>query len=214
MTIRLMLVDDHKILRDALRAVLEHEADIVLVAETDDPNKVISLAREHQPDIVVMDIGLPQTSGIEVTRRLLQELPTIKVLGLSTFSERRIILEMLDAGASGYVVKSAGQDELLRAIRALSLGRTYLCPEVSAVVVNTMRGRKISEKPQDEQLGRREREVLKLLAEGSTSPEIASVLNIATSTVEVHRRNIMAKLDLHSVAELTKYAIRQGITST
>jgi len=209
-----MLVDDHKILRDALRAVLEHEADIVLVAETDDPNKVISLAREHQPDIVVMDIGLPQTSGIEVTRRLLQELPTIKVLGLSTFSERRIILEMLDAGASGYVVKSAGQDELLRAIRALSLGRTYLCPEVSAVVVNTMRGRKISEKPQDEQLGRREREVLKLLAEGSTSPEIASVLNIATSTVEVHRRNIMAKLDLHSVAELTKYAIRQGITST
>lgn len=214
MTIRLMLVDDHKILRDALRAVLEHEADMVLVAETDDPNKVISLAREHQPDIVVMDIGLPQTSGIEVTRRLLQELPTIKVLGLSTFSERRIILEMLDAGASGYVVKSAGQDELLRAIRALSLGRTYLCPEVSAVVVNTMRGRKISEKPQDEQLGRREREVLKLLAEGSTSPEIASVLNIATSTVEVHRRNIMAKLDLHSVAELTKYAIRQGITST
>ena len=214
MTIRLMLVDDHKILRDALRAVLEHEADIVLVAETDDPNKVISLAREHQPDIVVMDIGLPQTSGIEVTRHLLQELPGIKVLGLSTFSERRIILEMLDAGASGYVVKSAGQDELLRAIRALSLGRTYLCPEVSAVVVNTMRGRKISEKPQDEQLGRREREVLKLLAEGSTSPEIASVLNIATSTVEVHRRNIMAKLDLHSVAELTKYAIRQGITST
>lgn len=214
MTIRLMLVDDHKILRDALRAVLEHEADIALVAETDDPNKVISLAREHQPDIVVMDIGLPQTSGIEVTRHLLQELPGIKVLGLSTFSERRIILEMLDAGASGYVVKSAGQDELLRAIRALSLGRTYLCPEVSAVVVNTMRGRKISEKPQGEQLGRREREVLKLLAEGSTSPEIASVLNIATSTVEVHRRNIMAKLDLHSVAELTKYAIRQGITST
>ena len=205
MTIRLMLVDDHKILRDALRAVLEHEADIALVAETDDPNKVISLAREHQPDIVVMDIGLTH---------LLQELPTIKVLGLSTFSERRIILEMLDAGASGYVVKSAGQDELLRAIRALSLGRTYLCPEVSAVVVNTMRGRKISEKPQGEQLGRREREVLKLLAEGSTSPEIASVLNIATSTVEVHRRNIMAKLDLHSVAELTKYAIRQGITST
>ena len=103
---------------------------------------------------------------------------------------------------------------IVAAVGALSLGRTYLCPEVSAVVVNTMRGRKISEKPQGEQLGRREREVLKLLAEGSTSPEIASVLNIATSTVEVHRRNIMAKLDLHSVAELTKYAIRQGITST
>ena len=213
MTIRLMLVDDHKILRDALRAVLEHESDIFLVTDTDDPNKVIPLAREYRPDIVVMDIGLPQISGIEVTRHLLQELPGIKVLGLSTFSERRIILEMLDAGASGYVVKSAGQEELLRGIRALAMGRTYLCPEVSAVVVNTMRGRKLSEKPKGEQLGRREREVLKLLAEGRTSPEIASELTIATSTVEVHRRNIMAKLDLHSVTELTKYAIRQGITS-
>lgn len=212
MTIRLMLVDDHKILRDALRAVLEHEADIVLAAETDDGNEVIRLAHERKVDIVVMDIGLPQVSGIEITRRLLQEIPGIKVLGLSSFSDRRIILEMLDAGASGYVVKSAGQDELLRAIRALSQGRTYLCPEVSAVVINTMRGRKASDKPQGEQLGRREREVLKLLAEGQTSPEIAGALHIATSTVEVHRRNIMGKLDLHSVAELTKYAIRQGIT--
>lgn len=214
MTIRLMLVDDHKILRDALRSVLEHEGDIVLVAETDDPTKVIELARQKRPDIVIMDIGLPQISGIQATRLLLQAQPEIKVLALSTFSERRIILEMLDAGASGYVVKSAGQDELLRAVRALSIGRTYLCPEVSAVVINTMRGRKISDKPQGEQLGRREREVLKLLTEGHTSPEIAGTLNIATSTVEVHRRNIMAKLDLHSVAELTKYAIRQGITST
>ncbi|PKO87896.1 MAG: DNA-binding response regulator [Betaproteobacteria bacterium HGW-Betaproteobacteria-10] len=213
MTIRLMLVDDHKILRDALRAVLEHEADIALVAETDDPTKVVELARQHQPDIVIMDIGMPQISGIEATRHLLNALPATKVLALSTHSERRIILEMLDAGASGYVVKSAGQDELLRAVRALSIGRTYLCPEVSAVVINTMRGRKISDKPQGEQLGRREREVLKLLTEGHTSPEIAGMLNIATSTVEVHRRNIMAKLDLHSVAELTKYAIRQGITS-
>lgn len=214
MTIRLMLVDDHKILRDALRAVLEHETDIVLVAETDDASDVIRLVQAHRPDIVVMDIGLPKVSGIEITRHLLQEFPGIKVLALSSFSERRIILEMLDAGASGYVVKSAGQDELLRAVRALSLGRTYLCPEVSAVVINTMRGKKISDKPQGEQLGRREREVLKLLAEGCTSPEIASTLNIATSTVEVHRRNIMAKLDLHSVAELTKYAIRQGITGS
>lgn len=174
---------------------------------------VLRLARERQPDIVVMDIGLPQVSGIKVTRQLLAELPSIKVLALSTFSERQIILEMLDAGASGYVVKSAGQEEFLRAIRALSLGRTYLCPEVSAVVINSVRSRKDAKKPQGEQIGRREQEVLKLLAEGKTSPEIGATLNIATSTVEVHRRNIMSKLDLHSVAELTKYAIRQGITS-
>ena len=213
MTIRLMLVDDHKILRDALRAVLEHEPEINLVAETDDPKDVLRLARERHPDIVVMDIGLPQVSGIEVTRNLLQEMPSIKVLALSSFSDRRIILEMLDAGASGYVVKSAGQDELLRGIRALSLGRTYFCSEVSAIVINSVRGKKTSNKPQSEQLGRRELEVLKLLAEGHTSPQIGAALHIATSTVEVHRRNIMGKLDLHSVAELTKYAIRQGITS-
>ena len=214
MTIRVLLVDDHKILRDALKGVLEREQDIAVVGEANDGAEGVRLARELQPDLVLMDIGLPILGGIDAARTLLVEHPQIKVVALSTFSDRRIVLLMLDAGARGYVVKSAGQDELLRAIRALSLGRTYLCPEVSAVVVNTMRGRKISEKPQGEQLGRREREVLKLLAEGSTSPEIASVLNIATSTVEVHRRNIMAKLDLHSVAELTKYAIRQGITST
>lgn len=213
MSVRLMLVDDHKILRDALRAVLEREAEFAVVAETDNPKEVIRLAREQSPDIVVMDIGLPLVSGIEVTRLLLQALPDIKVLALSTYSDRRTILEMLDAGASGYVVKSAGQDELLCAIRALALGRTYLCPEVSAVVINSVRGRNASSKPQGEHLGRREQEVLKLLAEGFTSPEIAGQLNIATSTVEVHRRNIMGKLDLHSVAELTKYAIRQGLTS-
>lgn len=213
MTIRLMLVDDHKMLRDALRAVLEHEPEISLVAETDEAKDVLQLVRERLPDIVVMDIGLPRISGIEVTRQLLKEFPAIKVLALSSFSERRIILEMLDAGASGYVVKTAGQDELLRAIRALAMGRTYLCPDVSAVVINSVRGRKSSNKPQGEQLGRREQEVLKLLSEGRTSPEIGQILHIATSTVEVHRRNIMAKLELHSVAELTKYAIRQGLTN-
>lgn len=121
---------------------------------------------------------------------------------------------MLDAGAMAYVVKSAGRDELLRAIRSVAQNRLYLCPEVSALAIESIVGRKSFEKPRSDKLGRREQEVLQLLAEGKSSPEIAATLYIATSTVEVHRRNIMRKLDLHSVAELTKYAIRSGLTST
>lgn len=213
MSIRVMLVDDHKILREALHSVLEREKDIQLLEDANDGNEAQRLARTQKPDVVVMDIGLPSVSGIEVTRRLLREHPDIRVLALSTFSDRRMVLQMLDAGASGYIVKSAGRDELLRGIRALAQGRNYLCPEVSAVVVDSVRSKRADDKPEGERLGRREREVLRLLADGSTSPEIAGTLHIATSTVEVHRRNIMRKLDLHSVAELTKYAIRNGLTS-
>ncbi|MCX9158500.1 response regulator transcription factor [Niveibacterium sp. 24ML] len=213
MTIRVMLVDDHKILRDALHSVLEREPDVSVVAGASDGNEALSLMEACKPDVVVMDIGMPGIGGVETTRRLLRDFPTARVLALSTYSDRRIVLQMLEANASGYVVKSAGRDELLRAIRAVSQGRTYLCPEVSAIVVDSMRGKRPVEKPRADRLGRRELEVLRLLAEGQTSPEIATTLYIATSTVEVHRRNIMRKLDLHSVAELTKYAIRNGLTT-
>ncbi|MBA4092987.1 MAG: DNA-binding response regulator [Candidatus Accumulibacter sp.] len=215
MAIRIMLIDDHKILRDALKTVLEREHDIVLAGEASDGTEALKLVRENRPDVVVMDVGMPNMGGIETTRALLAEHPGLRVLALSTYSDRRIVLQMLDAGACGYVVKSAGRDELLRAIRAVAQGRTYLCPEISAVVIDTVRGGKKSiDKNGDIRLGRREREVLQLLAEGCTSPIIAGRLHIATSTVEVHRRNIMRKLDLHSVAELTKYAVRNGLTSS
>lgn len=215
MAIRIMLIDDHKILRDALKTVLDREHDIVLAGEASDGTEALKLVRESRPDVVVMDVGMPNMGGIETTRALLAEHPGLRVLALSTYSDRRIVLQMLDAGACGYVVKSAGRDELLRAIRAVAQGRTYLCPEISAVVIDTVRGGKKSiDKNGDIRLGRREREVLQLLAEGCTSPIIAGRLHIATSTVEVHRRNIMRKLDLHSVAELTKYAVRNGLTSS
>lgn len=214
MSIRIMLVDDHKILRDALRTVLEREHDIVLAGEANDGAEALRLIREAEPDVVVMDVGMPNMGGIETTRALLGEHPDLRILALSTFSDRRIVLQMLDAGASGYVVKSAGRDELLRAIRAVAQGRTYLCPDVSAIVVESVCGKKAPDKNGETRLGRREREVLQLLAEGCTSPIIAGRLHIATSTVEVHRRNIMRKLDLHSVAELTKYAVRNGLTSS
>jgi len=212
MSIRLMLVDDHRMLREALRGILEKAGDIVLVAEADDGPAALALALEFAPDVVVMDIGLVGMSGIEATRRMLAENPGIKVLGLSTFADRRMVRQMLEAGARGYVVKSAGSEELLRGIRAVAQGETYLYAEAAAAIVDSLRKQSLQGK-QSETLGRREREVLQLLAGGKTSAQIAEELRIATSTVEVHRRNIMRKLDLHNVAELTKYAIREGLTS-
>lgn len=214
MEIRVMLVDDHAILREALRHVLEMESDISVVAEASDASEALLLAGQVAPDVVVMDIGMPGMDGIEATRRLLAEGRGARVLALSTYLDRRIIQRMLEAGASGYVVKSAGSDDLLRGIREASRGNTYLSPDVAAIIVKSMQTRQPAGEPRGGQLGRREREVLALLAEGHSSPEIAVRLHIATSTVEVHRRNIMRKLDLHSVAELTKYAIRQGLTES
>jgi two-component system NarL family response regulator len=214
MAIRILLADDHKILREALKGILEREHDIALVGEANDGAETIKLTREVHPDIVLMDIGMPVMGGIEAARILLAEQPELKVIALSTYSDRRIVLQMLDAGARGYIVKSAGRDELLRGIRAVSLGRIYLCPDASAVLVDSVRTKNPSKPFASEHLGKREREVLQLLAEGHTSPTIGKKLHIATSTVEVHRRNIMRKLELHSIAELTKYAIRNGLTSS
>ena len=212
MNIRLMLVDDHRMLREALRGILEKAGDIEVVAEADDGATAIELARALVPDVVVMDIGLVGMSGIEATRRMLAENAGIKVLGLSTFADRRMVLQMLQAGARGYVVKSAGSEELLRGIRAVALGETYLYAEAAAAIVDSLR-KQSPPGMHSETLGRREREVLQLLASGKTSAQIAEALHIATGTVEVHRRNIMRKLDLHNVAELTRYAIREGLTS-
>ena len=212
MSIRVLLVDDHKILRDALRSVLERESDMTVIGEARNGSDALKLIEATRPDVAVMDVGMPEMGGIRTTIALQSEYPEVRVLALSTFFDRRIVLQMLGAGASGYIVKSAGSDELLRGIRSVFAGKNYLCPEVSQIVVDSVRGAKSFEKINGDQLGRRENEVLKLLAEGLTSPEIGLRLHIATSTVEVHRRNIMRKLDLHSIAELTKYAIRQGLT--
>ena len=207
-----MLVDAQRILREGLRILLGNAADIIQVAEADTGTAALARAREFAPDVVVMDIALPGMSGIETTRRILAENPGIKVLGLSAFADRRMVLRLLEAGARGYVDKSAGSEELLRGIRAVAKGETFLYAEAAAALVDSLRKRSMRRK-RSETLGRREREVLQLLAGGKSSAQIAGALSIATGTVEVHRRNIMRKLDLHNVADLTRYAIREGLTS-
>ena len=210
MSIRVALVDDHKILRQALRALLEKEEDIEVVGEAGEGCEALRLAAEFAPDLVIMDIGMPGVNGIEITRQLLKCQPTVKVIALSASSDKRSVLDMLEAGASGYIIKAAAGDELVKAIHSVCKDESYLCPEVSAMLVDAVRDRC---EGGEVSLGRRERQVLALLAEGIRSPEIAVRLQITVNTVEVHRRNIMRKLGLHGVAELTKYAIREGLTS-
>jgi len=214
--IRVMLADDHRIMREALRSVLEQEPDIEVVAEAKDGIEALRLTDESAPDLIVMDIGMPGLDGIEVTRRVCKAHPAVKVVALSTYSDRRIAQQMLEAGASGYVIKSAGGDELLRAVRAAMRDELYLCPEIAGIMteVGRMRGteqRRQRKRPMERRLGQREREVLQLLSDGRTAAEIAARLNIAATTVEAHRRNIMRKLDVHSTAQLTTYAILNGL---
>ena len=209
MDIRVMIADDHKILADSLSLLLENEKDIKVVGIVNNGRAALELATSLKPDAIVMDIGMPGMNGIEATRRLLAVHPKIKVIALSGFSQKQYVLEMLEVGASAYLIKENAASELVRALRAVMNGQKYLCPDIAATVVDNTGHNPMSGIPQ---LGPREREVLQLLAEGDTSPIIAKRLFISTSTVDVHRRNIMKKLDLHNVAELTKYAVRNGLT--
>ena len=209
--IRLLLADDHKVVREALRSVLEVEPDIEVVGEAGDGAAALQLVRALLPCVVVMDIVMPGIDGIEATRRIVAETPGVRVLALSTHFDRRIVAQMLEAGAIGYVVKSAGRAELLQGIRSVAAGKPYLCQEIASILIKSPNGGEAG--GAETRLGRREVEVLHLIVEGHTSAEIAVRLFIATGTVEVHRRNIMRKLNLHNIADLTKYAIRQGLIS-
>ena len=174
----------------------------------------VELARSLEPDVVVMDVAMKDLNGIEATRQMRSALPNVKVIALSSHSDSRYVNAMLDAGACGYVLKANAYDDLRRALEAAQQGKSYLCPDVTESVVGaSLRERKLNRAPAHASLSPREREVLQLLAEGLSSPEIGQRLFVATSTVETHRRNVMRKLRIHSVADLTKYAIREGLTS-
>lgn len=214
MSVRVLLVDDHKMMRDGLRALLAGASDIEVVGEACDGRTALDLVRTLAPDVVVMDVGMPDLNGIEATRRIRTEFERVSVIGLSTHTDGRSVRHMLDAGAHGYVVKIAAHDELLRAVRAASQGKIYLSPEIAGLIVERASNpNPAAEVSAYSALGSREREVLQLVAEGKTSAETASEMHISIKTVETHRRNIVQKLGLHGTAELTKYAIREGLTS-
>lgn len=210
MKLRIVLADDHQMFRHALRALLENDPGIEVVGEAADGEALLRLIEQTPVDIVCIDIGMPGMNGIEATRRLHAVRPDIRVIGLSAYADRQFVIDLLNAGAHGYVTKADASDELLRAIHNVRQGRTYLCPDVAGAIASALRFGTDAQ-ASARQLTARERQVLQLIAEGHTSARIADRLHIAASTVEVHRRNIMRKLDLHNVADLTRYAIVNGI---
>ena len=201
--------------REALRMMLDKEPEVEVVGELGDGALVQDAVARLTPDVVVMDISMPHVNGIEATRALLARFPAIRVVALSAFNYKKFVMEMMEAGATAYVVKSAAGEQLVSAIKSAAQGKTYLCPETASILLEASQrsGNNAGGTRDNKRLGRRETEVLRLLAEGKTSPQIAEKMHIAPSTVDVHRRNIMNKLELHTVAELTKYAIRLGLTS-
>jgi two-component system NarL family response regulator len=210
-TIRVLLVEDHRMVREALCEVLKKVPDIEIVGEAGDARDALKLADDLKPDVVVLDIRLPDVNGIEVAARLRDAGCLAKLVALSAFADKRFVTAMLRSGASAYVTKSAAGTELVQAIRAVAAGHGYFSPEIAGELASQVRGRPLAGEALP--LARREREVLRLIAEGVRSPAIAEQLHVSVATVEVHRRNIMRKLGLRTVAELTKHAIREGIVS-
>lgn len=213
MTIRVLLVDDHTLLREALHLMLDREPGIKVVGELGDGSQVDETVTRLAPDVVVMDVNMPNVNGIDATRTLKARHPKLGIVALSAFGYNQFVTEMMDSGAIAFVLKSSAGDQLVHAIKSAMQGLTYLCPEVAAAMVQTRaRGAQSGQRTRNNQrLSRREVEVLRLLAQGKSSPQIGDRLHIAPGTVDVHRRNIMAKLELHGIAELTKYAMRNGL---
>jgi two-component system, NarL family, response regulator NreC len=211
--IRLLLVDDHAIVRSGLRMLLENEADLVLIGEAGNGQQALDLADRLTPDVVIMDITLPDMSGIEVTRRLKQAHPKMAVVALTIHEDQQYFFEMLRVGASAYVPKRAAPDDLIAAIHAASRGETYIYPSLAKLLVSDFLERvgDGEETAAISELTPREQEVLSLLAEGKTNDEIAGELVISPHTVARHREHLMGKLGLHNRSELVKYAIRKGL---
>jgi DNA-binding NarL/FixJ family response regulator len=215
MSIRIILADDHKIVRLGLRTLLEGQPGMEVVAEAQDGREAFQKVKDFLPDVVVMDIAMPELNGIEATRLITAEFPNVKVIALSMHSDRRFVARMLESGASGYLLKDCAFEELAHAIKAVYENQTYLSPDITGVVIGDYLRQLSSKSPSSlfSLLTPREREVLQPLTEGKTTKQIAALLHVSAKTIETHRSQIMEKLDIHSVAELTKYAIREGITT-
>jgi DNA-binding NarL/FixJ family response regulator len=214
MTIKILLADDHRIIRDGLRALLEKEADLEVIAEAATGTEAVKLAFELNPDVIIMDISMPDMNGIEATREIVLNSSDTRILALSMESDRRFIVEILKAGANGYLLKDSAFSELATAIRTVYSGETYLSSKVTEVIVKEYLQRTPSvDLLSCEELTAHERELLQLIAVGKSPKEIGFTFAVSLKTVENQRHNIMKKLNLFTIAELTKYAVREGLTS-
>lgn len=214
-SIRILLADDHTVVRDGLRALLEKQSDMTVVGEAADGRDSVRLAEEQSPDVVVMDIAMPNMNGIEATRRILAANPRTNVVMLSMHQDESYVLRSLKAGAKGYLLKDSLRSDVIEAIRTVSQGRSFLTRKVSRILqedyIRQMERRGVEDSY--DLLTDREREILQLVAEGKTNKEAATLLNISLTTVETHRTHILQKLGLHSIPELILYAVRKGIIS-
>jgi DNA-binding NarL/FixJ family response regulator len=214
MTMKILLVDDHEIMREGICALLRKHPEMEVIGQAADGRTAVDMVRQLRPDVVVMDIGMPNLNGIEATHQMVAENPHIKVMALSTHSDGSVVAKMIKAGATGYMLKESAFSELLDGLRTMAEGKTYLCSKISKVVfadyINLLTN------PKTEALDGltcREREVLQLVAEGHTTKDIAKALQLSPKTVDSHREHIMEKLGIRNVASLTKYAIREGLTT-
>jgi len=213
MSIKILLADDHKIVREGLGELLVKKG-FQVVGEAETGHQAVILTRKLEPDLVLMDITMPDLNGIEATRQILERNPRMKILALSMYSDKRFVTKMLAAGARGFLRKNCSSDELSLAIRSVTQGAIYVSPKIASAMGKDFMQQFTSGTLEDSQkLTAKEAEVLQLIAEGRTSKEIAALFGLSIKTIEKHRENISKKLDLHSVADLTKYAIREGIAS-
>jgi len=211
--IRVLVVDDHTVVRDGICALLALAGDIEVVGEADNGREALDRVRELVPDVVLMDVAMPTMDGLEATRRIHREFPQTKVLALSQYDDREYVFSVVEAGAQGFISKTAASSEVVSGIRAVQRGDSFLSPSVAKLLVQHYQAGASVRKSQDPygQLTGREREILKLLAEGYSSQEIADMLIISPKTVEGHKTNLMSKLDIHNRIDLVKYALRKGI---
>ncbi len=214
MSIKILIADDHKIIREGLRALIEKKPGMEVIGEVENGRKAVQLVQELLIDIIVMDIAMPDLNGIEATRQIVARAPSIKVIALSMHSDKRFVVEMLKAGASGFLLKDCAFEELIHAINTVRTNKTYLSPKIADMMIKDyVRLLPMGELSVFSVLTPRQRQVLQLLSEGKGTSQIAHDLQVSVKTVETFRQQIMNKLNIHSIAELTKYAIREGLTS-
>ncbi|MBC8234390.1 response regulator transcription factor [bacterium] len=215
MSLKILIADDHQIFRDGLRSLFDNRPDMDVIAEAENGRTAVQMAKKLNPDVVIMDISMPDLNGIEATSRIVDQVPNAKIIALSAYSSSRFVVEILKSGASGYLPKDSAFEELLNAIDIVVANQKYLSPKITGSILNNyVLHNSTNSSSAFSILTARERETLQLVVEGKNTKQIASILHVSTKSIEMYRRNIMKKLDLHSIAELTRYAIKEGLTST